>query len=824
MEQPPSYQDATKRVDWLELAAPYVSFADYPRLCLVCKRFYKQFAPRLWHDPLTAALKLGLVQEYDYEWYFRFIMKHLKNTRSETRDLVATLDFRGFPLHVPRMPVEFDNIDINQTMRMLPAVLPRLRYVLLDGHPDMDASQLVTSRNGGLETQFYGPLVLGISGCQVQHAPWFLESGYLANLVYLDVSHVQFSLEHVIFQGKLSPRALPHLRVLKARGPKLDDMSTITLLQAFKRQLWGLDLSGSKITDRAILTMPETSFPALSFRTGVVHFDVEGMLFFESESGDGTYGRYAFIQESPWSDTFRHPQRHLADAPTYTESAAHEMPRQPRGRRLDGRGKIRVDSADEIKSTLAGTSVNNSLLADNVYELDICRDHDGITHLYLNDTQISADTLGRLIRESAGQLERLECDITKIILPPVNGANPPLPLWLTRNPRLYGAIGMAHFFRPVWSSDLQVLRIHHSFVTQLVSLVDTNLPVKTNLWLAETFLHPRVELAYPEAFVPDMNPRLRSLTLTGIPRYSTGPLIDKLIAFLNLASSQERAIQDAESSRLGPSTLLGLRHIHLEFGPALSSSPPRDDIIEVDLDAEDFGLEPEDFSFFAESGGWVGVSSPTSPAATHEPPPASGISEASAKGVVVNSTWIEFEPLQTRQPQHCREPAAESGRRLQTYPYSETEREYVPFIGTWNGGKRFMHPVWIGSGCVSGQGQALDEYMRNLANPLLRTRIEPASPSHVAAGVPPGKFVFADAWAAILIPPEMRMPRQTRVDGMRDVLSAIRAHRVQTRTVYEEAKAAATRRGEAMVRLGAPHMHYTGRVEISFEATESEGD
>lgn len=52
---PPSYQDATKRPDWLELAAEYIPLREYARLCLVARRFYHQFGPRLWNDPLTAA-------------------------------------------------------------------------------------------------------------------------------------------------------------------------------------------------------------------------------------------------------------------------------------------------------------------------------------------------------------------------------------------------------------------------------------------------------------------------------------------------------------------------------------------------------------------------------------------------------------------------------------------------------------------------------------------------------------------------------------------------------------------------------------------------
>jgi len=50
---PPSYQEATSRADWLPLVAPYISPPCYTNLCLVSKRFYRQFAPVLWNDPIT---------------------------------------------------------------------------------------------------------------------------------------------------------------------------------------------------------------------------------------------------------------------------------------------------------------------------------------------------------------------------------------------------------------------------------------------------------------------------------------------------------------------------------------------------------------------------------------------------------------------------------------------------------------------------------------------------------------------------------------------------------------------------------------------------
>jgi hypothetical protein len=49
----PSYQDATTRPDWLDLVAPYIPIGQYARLCLVSRRFYHQFAPRLWNDPVA---------------------------------------------------------------------------------------------------------------------------------------------------------------------------------------------------------------------------------------------------------------------------------------------------------------------------------------------------------------------------------------------------------------------------------------------------------------------------------------------------------------------------------------------------------------------------------------------------------------------------------------------------------------------------------------------------------------------------------------------------------------------------------------------------
>lgn len=56
----PSYHEATARPDWICLVAPYVPFGDYRSLCLVSRRFWGEFAPRLWGNLLRSARLAGL--------------------------------------------------------------------------------------------------------------------------------------------------------------------------------------------------------------------------------------------------------------------------------------------------------------------------------------------------------------------------------------------------------------------------------------------------------------------------------------------------------------------------------------------------------------------------------------------------------------------------------------------------------------------------------------------------------------------------------------------------------------------------------------------
>ncbi|SPQ20581.1 b30ce2aa-9253-4560-8cf9-607ceb52a1c8 [Thermothielavioides terrestris] len=320
-----------------------------------------------------------------------------------------------------------------------------------------------------------------------------------------------------------------------------------------------------------------------------------------------------------------------------------------------------------------------------------------------------------------------------------------------------------------------------------------------SLWVAETLLLPRAELAYPEAFVPDMNPRLQSLVLTQIPRYSAGPLIHKLIHFLKLASIQERAIQDIKATnRRGPATLLGLRHIRFEFEP-----DPRDaleDDVEIELPHDPAAVMDDyskDFSFFGESN-WS-----SEPSTTSKP------SSMSTAAVERHSPRNPSEPRgQTCSCESARPESPHSPSSHESHP--STEATHLLHTWSWNA-QTFTLPVWIGFRTADQCTPAVREYMRLLrAQPHLQADPVPASPCHVAAGVPPGELIFSAAWEAILL------------SGMRDVLAAIKAYRAQTKRAYEELKRTAERDGgRGEVKLGEPHFHWTGRLEVSVEEGSS---
>ncbi|KAK3683888.1 hypothetical protein B0T22DRAFT_264782 [Podospora appendiculata] len=822
MEHPPSYQDAIRQLDWLEIVAPYIYAGELARLCLVSKRFYHQFAPRLWNDPLPLARQLGLQRDAG-KWHEWSVLEHLDGVGAATSRLIASLDLRGFGMDV--QDFFFGGKDRSRSLRRLSSAFPNLRCILLDDNQKIDVGQLASPEDPDSLTSptFEGPMLLSMARCRTELPKNFFESLYLKHIVYLDVSDMPGALGLRLIQSPTGLQlTLPHLRILKTQNRELDDLTALQFLG--RKQLWSLDLSRNRITDRLIDLMCDLLFDAGTPRpSSETHFDVEGALSYPLEGGNDFYGRFGFIKESEWSATFSHPERYIADAPLYHQDY-YGTPKP--FARLDGRVKIKDDSVNLIKTILSVGWECSIPSVHDVRALDVCRHEGGVTHLYLNQNNVSASALARLVRTLPGQLERLECDSPLLVSANLREGFF-RPRWIPRTARLSGILGLAHTFRPVISSNLQVLRIHHSLVTQLPSLEATDLSTLENLWLAETFLLPRAELAYPQSFVPDMNPRLRSLTLARIPRYSTGRLTSKIIRFLKLAAMQEQAVQEtAVSARRGPTKLLGLRHIRLEFEPET-----REGLANYTDVSSMLEMSPTDFSFYSD---WKSspASTPTlTPSTTANAPPTSAKPRSDdVNGARTNKNASA--PLGALPPPSPAPPPHESDSvRLEPFPPTETRYTYLPCVGTWKNGTQFTVPVWTGSGTAGSapptQQQAqlpnsVDEYTRLLRKDptILRANVQPASPCHVAAGVPPGSYIFAAAWEAMLAPPDMRHPSREELEGMYDVVVAIKAYRAGTRRAYEMAQKV---KGVRYVKLGEPHWHWTGQLEVSTRAVE-EGD
>ncbi|WYZ37058.1 hypothetical protein EsH8_II_000564 [Colletotrichum jinshuiense] len=787
MAELPSYQDAVSRLDWLGLVAPYVEDKDVAQLCSVNRRFYAVFAPRLWNDPLVAIRRLGLDPSDDLEWYLAFIFDRMQRVRQSTLALITTLDFRDFAKDTAHFSSDNSSRTIPESLRRLPESLPSLRCILLDGHIEADPAFLTTTPPSEAENVPPNPrqglTVLSIAHCQTQLPTGFFMSDKFQHLVYLDVSGLPGSLQPLIAAAH-GRRNLTQLKVLKARRRELNDALSLMLFQAFRGSLWSLDISENNVTDGVLGQLAVLGFNSPSLRSQS-RFMTEGKLVSDGHGND-THGRITYIQESEWSGTFSHPERHFVDAPAYSADESRGL-QEDEAVRTNGRTPLRRDSVDYVKAAIAGSMDQPVPDWSDVPHLDVCTAPAGITHLHISDTHITSSGVERLIRDSQGQLEELSCDAP--LFQPVQGSALKQPLPWAKGVKLRGALGCTHAFRPVFSSNLRVLRIHHSLVTQIPTLEVAGLSTMARLWLAETVIGKRSDIAFPQAFEPDMNPRLTSLTLTKVPRRSNGTLIGKLVHFLKLVGMQERAIKEASrsSSRRSPVLLRGLRHLRLEF-EADSIEGPVGSSIADGLDAE--GLmdldQGEAFSFFG----------------NERPQPRSHISTKKQA------------PEGDGPHAYLSQPTT---ARLSGFPYNQVEDEYMTYRDAWNG-QHFDRKVWVGPG-VLGAKPAVNEYMKLLTNPMLRTRVGPATPAHVKAGAVEGALLFHAAWDAIVMPLELKPPTTAELHGMRDVLEDVKKFRLETRADYEAAREAAV---GGMAELTRPqHCFWSGRLEVSVQQSMS---
>ncbi|KAI1084566.1 hypothetical protein F5B20DRAFT_211347 [Whalleya microplaca] len=743
MEDLPSYEEATTTPDWIDLVAPYVPVIDLYRCCLVDRRFNRKFAPRLWQDPLVIIRRLGLHPNDDLVWYRRFINKYVKHVRLETRSYVLSLDFRGFALRASGLySSEASERAISESFKYLPQIFPNLICLLVDGHPELDPGSLIATRLSSQSLQ-----LLDLARCRQELTPKLFDSGFFRDLVFIDISFIPGSVRTAI-RSSLNPRSLPELRVLRVAGREVDNSTARLLFQTFRCRLWSLDLSYNKLEDEIIDDLVEHCFPPSTFHTDA-HLEQEGKVILPKNIGSRNYGPFEWIEESDTSSHFQHPERYLADSPMYSQRADYTDLQEWQVVRPNGLSPLKRDDANTVKESLLHEAISATSHARTI--------SGGLTHLYLNGGKFTVSGIERLLRTSRGRLEHFECDSCVCNQPNTKQGND------FKRLRVLGLPGSAYLFRPVISSAIRSLRVHHSIVTQVPSVSMEGLPLASALRLAEGPLLNNIRRIYPQSLVPDTNPRITSLALTNIPARSTGPIIEQLIRFLDLVSAQQKAINRARalSSGRGPSVLPGLRHIRLELAPDFSedtSGTAPDSDVDFDrlLDPSDENFGNEASSFFDSSTGIT--SRPKSK------PQASSSASNATNMIESYGRWT-------------------SGR-LKSYPYSDVDSEYVTHHvdakSSWTGNV-YSVAVWIGPG-VLGPHAAVNEYMWNVQDPDLRSDVGPATPNHVAAGVPPMSYIFYAAWDAMMFPRNVQTAVKSAGSApLRDVAAAIKEYRLRTR-------------------------------------------
>lgn len=740
--------------------------------------------------------------------------------RLPTLSMITTLDFRTMSA-VSTSALNSPIIDITSDICSLSRFLSTLRCLILDGRADFDLRRLnrfLGDARDAIQDPWQKIAVLSLRDYQELGVPDIFNSGSLAGLVFLDLSCSSGWAHELQHTHEFVHNNLPNLRVLKLSQMFLHSRTITQIIYNFPFSFWSLDVSGNKLDDEIIqaLRTHGVRCDVNSRLQNDGHFDVEGKLR-RSDVLDGCF----FIDESDSSAAFSHPLRYLADPPNYStddEEESRNRPKKP-ARRI-GTERIRGDSVDDAITVLAG-GVHDPVPVE--VEWPSCvPSPGGLTHLYMNGLEVSLRSVQGMLGISSGYIEHFECDQAKFSVSHQSGRGEWLSKvpWLSSGTVLYGFPGSAYLFRPVYSSNLRVLKIHHSLVTNVPTVLSKITSALENSWIAEEFFHGPIDLAYPQTYVPDMNPRLYSLTLAKIPRHSPGVIAKRIINFLKLLAAQEQAIEQIKTllPHRGPPVLRGLRHLCLEFDPEaqeeMASLNTNDDVDEA----------MQAFSSFSLSDcAWEHAAAPTPPQPIYRPSrqASSGTTNtnttraaATASSSSKRSTnTTPAPPLPTKHTQQT--PTTDQGR-LSAFPYTVFETEHLPF-------RVHDEPVinvWIGNGTPGPPNTpAVDAYMRALARAdgqRFLAGVTLATPCHVAAGVPAGSYIFGNAWHRLAVPEaddEGEIARPTRaelVEGMRDVVGDIKAFRLASREVYARLVQEDKVSGEV-----GQHDYWKGRVEIS---------
>lgn len=655
----------------------------------------------------------------------------LNKLTAQTRALIRALDARAsegeFSLYL--------GLTEKVVIRAL-ELLPNLQSVFLDNNPNIE---LRFQRSDTINSQ------LKLSMLSVKNCPNGVPIGLIKNyslrgLVFLDVSGIASVTPQL-----LEPVYLPDLRILKLCRQGITSAAFAGFSAVLGRRLWSLDLSNNKLTDDALQQTLNAMFLNNDLRSDA-RAQTEGTLERLPVLTRG-HGQFFMLRETAQSMLFVPDERYLADTPPYTAPNATDNVIT----RSDGSVPVRSDTADGVLHLLSRHDTTDAIQHIR---------SSGLTHLHLSGNQFSAFAIERMLRESYGQLEHFHCDSMRFFPPSAVRRH---PLSSSNAIQLDGFSGLSHIFRPVWSSNLRSLRIHHSLVTSMPTLRCSRYSSIERTYLTEMQIRPLLNLAYPLAFVPDMNPRLESLTLTCVPRHSFGPLIKTLVSFFQQLCLQESYVTEtnkAQASQPGKPLRLvrGLRNLTLEMEPKSLDTDDAEGLMTFD---------ETQYSFF---------DSPVEEAPL-SPRPQLDLWTCPDKSQLKS-------PLPTVQPWDAYNPMPRT---------SDTDTMKDQWVLHREDGSSDDFVVWAGNTEAPNDVVKLYNYL--VINCGLKEGAGPVNLTQQKAGAPCECLIFHTVWLYASLPQRIQPPQAAILQDeikskSRDVAATLRRLRTSTRENFERAREA----------------------------------
>ncbi|KAE8446276.1 hypothetical protein EG329_012362 [Mollisiaceae sp. DMI_Dod_QoI] len=544
----PSYPEAIRGPDIPSLVAPYLDLKTLQTASQVNKAWCKAMSRHIWADPMRTFAS----SPHPFYQAARFIEKS-KDYATRVRELVTTIDYQ--PLlarrHAPTLRKEFAHYELYIGFQWILQdcnLFNHLRFIVIDGMTRAGESNESESPNTSSRTRI---LLLSAKHISFNRIENVINRAEFSDLMYLDLSYTCRPEELKL------PLSFNNLRILKLRGLRLTKVPRFVL--DLGTQLWSLDLRDNLLQDNSIMLLLAKCFgedyPTLSQDRDPL--DEVHHLY----DNPPVYHR---IKEGSSTTTDFLPLR-----PDSTSSFINYV--------ADNGNLLRYSRADVLS------------FDDPMYI------RSGLTQLYLSGNRLHS-TIINTIFCSQNRLQVLDIGSVRL-----DSAQIPYKT-------IYATDKGCEKISPVSGSRLQELRIHHSAITQIPTILRDSAPGydPSSLKQAEEMYSP----ASWSRLSPLAHHRLKSLTLTDIPTKSYGPTIAQLTALLEECAIQEQKLGAARASmpqnRRAPQVLSGLKSLRLEFLPAAPA--PEMGSVSGDRDADGFLAKSlGDFSFFGGSGGaeWV---------------------------------------------------------------------------------------------------------------------------------------------------------------------------------------------------------------------------